>query len=113
MPERLKQLPDEVWNFLIKVLPYSIAAMAIGLSIQIKNNTATWFNSTLSIIIGISCAWITGGFITNHFKDTYPIIIGVVTIGGEKVAYWLIYQFKFDTLGEALIEYIKSKLTKK
>ena len=114
MPERLRQIPDEVWNFIIKTLPFSLAALAISISIQIKNNTASWLNSILSIIIGVSCAWITGTYINQHFSSsTAPIIIGVVTIAGEKVAYWLIYKFEFDKLGQAFIDYLVARFKKK
>ncbi len=114
MQEKLKEIPDEVWNFIIKTLPFSLAALAISISIQIKNKTASWLNSILSIVIGISCAWITGTFINKHFStSTAPIMIGVVTIAGEKIAYWLIYKFQFDVIGQALIDWVISKLKKK
>ena len=114
MYEKLKELPDEWWNFIIKTLPFSLAALAISISIQIKNNTASWLNSILSIIIGVSCAWITGTYINQHFSSsTAPIIIGVVTIAGEKVAYWLIYKFEFDKLGQAFIDYLVARFKKK
>nr|WP_298655718.1 hypothetical protein [uncultured Flavobacterium sp.] len=114
MPERLREIPDEIWNFLIKTLPFSLAALAISISIQIKNKTASLVNSFLSIVIGVSCAWITGNFINSHFSvSTAPMMIGVVTIAGEKVAYWLIYKFQFDVLGQAIIDYLVSKIKKK
>jgi hypothetical protein len=107
MPDRLKDLPDEFWNFIIKTLPFSLAALAISVSVQIKNKTANVINVCLSIIIGVSVAWITGGFINSHFSvSTAPIIIGIVTIAGEKVGYWLVYKFNFDLVGQAIIEYI-------
>ena len=113
MPERLRQLPDEIWNFLIKTLPFSLAALAISISVQIKNKTATVINIILSIIVGVSCAYLTGAFILNNFgPSSAPIIIGVVTIAGEKVAYWLIYEFKFDLIGEAIIKWIAKKFKK-
>lgn len=113
MPERLKQVPDEVWNFIIKTLPFSLAALAISISVQIKNRTANIINTVLSIIIGVSCAYITGTFINSHFSSsTAPIIIGVVTIAGEKVAYWLIYKFNFDLIGEAAIKSIIKRFKK-
>lgn len=113
MPERLKQIPDEIWNFLIKVLPFSLAALAISISVQVKNKTASVISAILSIVIGVSCAYITGTFITNHFStSTAPIIIGVVTIAGEKIAYWLIYKFNFDLIGEALVKSIVKRFKK-
>lgn len=113
MPERLKQVPDEVWNFIIKTLPFSLAALAISISVQIKNRTASIINTVLSIVIGVSCAYITGTFINTHFSSsTAPIIIGVVTIAGEKVAYWLIYKFNFDLIGEAALKSIIKKFKK-
>jgi hypothetical protein len=113
MPERLKQIPDEVWNFIIKTLPFSLAALAISISVQIKNRTASIINTVLSIVIGVSCAYITGTFINAHFStSTAPIIIGVVTIAGEKIAYWLIYKFNFDLIGEALVKSIIKRFRK-
>jgi hypothetical protein len=114
MPERLRQIPDELWNFIIKTLPFSLAALAISISIQIKNNTASFINATLSIIIGVCIAYLTGEFINKHFStSTAPIMIGIITIAGEKVAYWLIYKFQFDLIGQAVLEYIISKIKKK
>ena len=113
MPERLKHIPDEIWNFLIKVLPFSLAALAISISVQVKNKTASVISAILSIIIGVSCAYITGTFITKHFSpSTAPIIIGVVTIAGEKIAYWLIYKFNFNVIGEALVKSIIKRFRK-
>lgn len=105
MIEKLKELPDEFLNFLLKVLPFSLATLAISISVQVKNKTATIMGVTMSAIIGISTAWIFGSFINAHFSpSTAPIIIGVVTITGEKVGYWFVYKFKFDKIGEALVE---------
>ena len=114
MPERLRQIPEEVWNFVVKILPFALAGLAVSIGVQIKNKTASLLNVCLSIIIGISCAWITGAFINNHFSDsTAPIIIAVVTIAGEKVGYWLVYKFNFELIGQAIIEYIAKKFKKK
>lgn len=114
MQEKLKEIPEEVWNFIVKTLPFSLAALAISISVQIKNKTASLINSILSIIIGISCAWITGPWINAHFSSTTaPIIIGIVTIAGEKIAYWLIYKFQFDVIGQAFVEYLINKFKKK
>lgn len=113
MPERLKQIPEEFWNFIVKTLPFSAAALAISISIQIKNKTATIINTVLSIVIGLSCAYLTGTFIQKNFgSSTAPIITGVITIAGEKVAYWLIYEFKFDLIGESILKWIANKIKK-
>lgn len=114
MHERFREIPDEVWNFIIKTLPFSLAALAISISVQIKNKTAQLVGSILSAIIGLSCAWITGAWINEHFSSTVaPMIIGVVTITGEKIAYWLIYKFQFDLIGAAIVDYLINKFKKK
>lgn len=113
MPERIKQIPDEVWNFLIKILPFSLAALAISISIQIKNKKANLISVITSVVIGVSCAYLTGGFINKHFSaDFAPILIGIITISGEKVGYWLLYKFKFDAIGQAIINWIIKKFQK-
>ena len=94
-------------DFFLKTLPFCLAALAISISIQVKNKTVSFFNALLSVVIGVSCAWITGNFINTHFSpSTAPIIIGVVTIAGEKVGYWLIYKFNFDVIGQAIAEWV-------
>lgn len=114
MSERLRQIPDEVWNFIIKILPYSLATLAISISIQIKNKTASLTNSLLSIVIGVSCAYLTGGWINQHFSSTTaPMIIGVVTILGEKLGYWLIYKFQVDLVMATLVDILIDKFKKK
>ncbi len=114
MYEKIRQLlPDEWWNFLIKTLPFTLAALAISIGIQMKNKTATIVGVILSIIIGVSTAWIFGGYINAHFSPTTaPIIIGVVTITGEKVGYWFVYKFNVDIIGEAAIKAIIKKIRK-
>ena len=114
MSERLRQIPDEVWNFIIKILPYSLATLAISISIQIKNKTASLTNSLLSIVIGVSCAYLTGGWINQHFSSTTaPMIIGFVTILGEKLGYWLIYKFQVDLVMATLVDILIDKFRKK
>lgn len=109
-----KNVSAETWNFTIKTLPVVIAALAISISIQIKNKTATRIGVISSIIIGISSAWITGGFINAHFSSsTAPIIIGVITIAGEKIGYWLVYKFNFDLIGQAIIDWLIKLFKKK
>lgn len=113
MQEKFGQLSDEFWQFIVKTLPISLAALAISISVQIKNKTATVINVVLSIISGISCAYLTGGFIFDKFgSTTAPIVIGVVTIAGEKIAYWLIYKFEFDRIGEAGIRWTIKRFKK-
>lgn len=114
MPERLKQIiPPEIWSFIVKALPVSLAALAISISVQIKNKTATVINVILSIVSGIACSYLTAPFVFDSFgKGAAPIILGVVTITGEKVAYWLIYEFKVDKLMESVLKWAVKKIKK-
>jgi len=113
MSERLKQIPDEIWSFIVKTLPISIAALAISISVQIKNKTASALNVFLSIVSGLACSYLTAPFVFENFgKGAAPIIIGVMTIAGEKVAYWLIYEFKVDLIMEAFVKYLTKKFKK-
>ena len=105
---------DDFWNWIIRILIPCLFALTISITIQIKNKTASISNSIMSIVIGVSIAYLTGDFILKHFSSDFAtIIIGLVTIGGEKVGYWIVYKFKFDAIGEACIKWIIRKLTKK
>src|SRR5688572_28251550 len=77
MSEKLRQIPDEIWQFLLKALPVGMAALAISVSVQIKNKTATFTNIILSIVIGVASCYLSYQFIFESFgKTAAPIILG-------------------------------------
>lgn len=109
----MQRIPDDLWNWICKVLLPALAAMTISVATQMKNKTANWLTTSTSVIIGICMAYIFGGFIVDYFSaHIAPIIIAVITICGEKISYWLLYKFNFDAIGDAIVKVIKNKIGK-
>lgn len=110
MLEKIKQIPEEWFNFVVKVLLASLLAISIKLAAQMKKEKITLMSAFLSIIIGVGTAALCGGLILHVFSSYWvPVASGVVTIIGEKIANYMIYTFKVDKLMEDLLKYLTRK----
>lgn len=107
----MPKISDETWNWICKVLLPALAAMTISVATQMKNKTANWLTTSTSVVIGLCTAYIFGYFIIDYFSaHTSPIMIAAIAMCGEKISYWLLYNFNFDVIGEAIVSAIKSKI---
>lgn len=99
------EFKKEVFDLFVKVLIPAVVAVGIKLAIQMKTDKVTIMSAFASLVIGVGFAFLSAGVIRESFNESWQtIVIGLVAIVGEKVGYWLIYKFKFDKIGEALIE---------
>lgn len=106
----LEKIPEELENLLIKIIIPALVAISIKLAVQSREGKMSLFSTIMSIIIGVGCAYISSGWVLKTFsEETMPIAVGVITIAGEKIAYWLIFKFNFDVLGDALIDFFINK----
>lgn len=100
----MDKLSEELQHLILKIIVPALVAISIKLAVESKQGKISIFNAFSSIIIGVGCAWLSSGWVTDTFTDsTMPIVIGVITIAGEKVAFWLIYKFNFDIMGDAVL----------
>lgn len=110
MLEKIKSIPEEVTNFFIKVVLASFLAISVKIAVQMKKEKISIINASLSIIIGVSIAALCGNAVLHYFTSYWvPVVIGVITIIGEKIANWLIYVFKVDKLMEDFLKYLTRK----
>ena len=101
----MDKLSEELQHLILKIIVPALVAVSIKLAVESKQGKISIFNALSSIVIGVGCAWISSGWVTETFTDsTMPIVIGVITIAGEKIAFWLIYKFNFDIMGDAAIQ---------
>lgn len=105
---------EEGYSLLVKIIIPSLIAISVKLAIQIKNGKTSWMNALMSIIIGVGCAYLSGDLIIDKFSENMaPIVIGVVTITGEKIAFWIMYKFNIDALMDVFYEAIKNYFNRK
>lgn len=110
MPQRIQQIPEEIWNWLLKILLPALIGLSISIAIKMKNKRMKFIHIFLSLIIGIGTAYLTGGYIIHNFNpDSAPMIIAVVTILGEKIGYWLVFKFKVDEICDGVVKSFRSK----
>ena len=106
----MERIPQELKEFFLKIIIPAVVAISIKLAMESRNEKISFFNALTSVIIGVGCAYLASGWVMDSFKDnTIPLIIACITIVGEKISYWLIYKFKFDVLGDAIINYLIDK----
>lgn len=108
----MEGIPHDIKDLLVKIVIPSLVAISIQLAVKIKKQKVSFFNALMSVVIGVGCAYLSSGLILKHFEDT-TLPIACITIIGEKIAYWLIYKFNFDLVGDSLIQYFVDKYKKK
>lgn len=108
----MERIPHELKDLMVKIIIPSLVAISIQLAVKIKKQKVSFFNALMSVIIGVGCAYLSSGLILSYFEDS-TLPIACITIIGEKVAYWLIYKFNFDLVGDSLINHFVDKYKKK
>ena len=94
----------------VKIVVPSLIGISIKLATQIKKEKMTFLRVILSFTTGIGCAYFIYPFIENT-KYT-PLIIGIVSISGEKIMEFLIYKWDIDYFLTSLMEVFRQMILK-
>lgn len=106
-------IPEKVVNFFMKVILVAAVAMSVKIAIQMKKEKVTLLNIILSIVIGIGVAALTGNLVLENFSPSWsPIVIAAITLVGEKIGNWLVYQFNVDSYMQDLVDWLSKKYKK-
>ncbi len=100
----------ELNSFFVKIAIPAIVGISIKLATQIKKEKMTFIRVVISFTTGIGCAYFVYPFL-NETKFM-PLIIGVVSISGEKIMEFLIYKWNIDLFLTSLIEAIRQTIIK-
>jgi len=106
MPERLKQIPIEVWIYL-KVFFTACISIGVKLAVMAKREPMKKSTVVLTFLIGVGVAMLFGP----HIIKSYPSwaatgLISFITVIGDKAAQYFIYDFDVR-------DWIEKNLTKK
>lgn len=89
-------------------------AVSVGLAVKMKKTKINITEALTSIVIGLGFAVILGPIIHAEFSPTWAsAVIAAVAITGEKVGYWLVFQFNFERIGNAILDIIEHFIRKK
>ena len=111
----VKYISEPILEFFYKTFIPSIIAVGVSLAIQIKvGKKVTFLSGILSAIIGVGSAYMASDFVHNNFEDHQTVIaISLITLIGEKIGYWLIFQFKIseflDSIATAIKDFVVNK----
>lgn len=110
MIEKNPDLFDEMYNFFVKILIPSLVAISIKTAIQVKKEKLTFTRVVMSFVMGVGCAYFVYPFIDKQIDNSYiPLLVGVVSISGEKIAEYLIYKFNVDSVLGAIVDALIDK----
>lgn len=98
---------------IVKVIIPAIIGVGIKLAVEMKKKGTriSFLNGFVSFFIGVGGAWICKDLVQNTFPEDYvPVAFAFIAIMADKIAEYLIYEFKIDLFVINLIENIfKSK----
>ena len=107
MIEKEPGLFDEMYNFFLKIFIPAFIALSIKIATQVKREKMTFTRVVMSFVVGIGCAYFVYPFVDSNLSSEYvPLLVGVVSISGEKIAEYLIYKWDVDIFLGALIDTI-------
>ncbi len=106
----MKEYWVEVNTFFVKIVVPAIVGISIKLAVQVKREQVTFLRVVLSFITGIGCAYFVYPFLTEN--DYMPLIIGIVSISGEKIMEFLIYKWNIDYFLTSLAEAFRQMVIK-
>lgn len=110
----IDQISDYWLNFFVKVVLVACVAMSVKIAIQMKKEKVTLLNITLSFIIGIGFAMLSGSIILDTFSTNWAtVVIAIVTLLGEKIGNWIIYKLNVDVLMQEFVDYLTRKSKEK
>lgn len=105
---------NELRELIVKILIPSLVGISIKLAVQSKQGRVSLFNMISSIIVGFGLAFLFGDLVVSYVHEKWSAaVIAAIAMSGEKIAYWVIYQLRFDIIGDAFIEAIKNWILKK
>ena len=105
MPEKILQ--SEIYIFFTKIIIPACVAVGVKLAIEMKTNKmkASFFNASLSIIIGVGGAYLCSGIIQKECSpEKVPAVVALVAILSEKIGQWILYKMNIDNFLTALAD---------
>lgn len=109
----MKELNNELSEFLTKILIPSIAGISLKIAIQMKRMKLSFLSVVLSFITGIVVAWLCSDAIKTHVPDNYySASIAVVAISGEKIGDFFVNKFRIDDFLSAVVSATRDVIIK-
>jgi hypothetical protein len=106
-------LNEDVRTLLIKILVPATIGVSMKLAIEGRDKAMTKTNVITSFILGVGTAYLTGALILKSFSpEIASIVIGIVAMGSESIAKFMIRKFKIDSMIISFLEYLLGQIKK-
>jgi hypothetical protein len=105
MIEKEPNLIEELYSFFFKIFIPAFIALSIKIATQVKREKMTFTRVVLSFVVGIGCAYFVYPFVENQTESKYiPLLVGVVSISGDKIAEYIIYKWNVDNFVGVILD---------
>tara|TARA_R110000851_G_scaffold50499_1_gene120504 strand:- start:435 stop:770 length:336 start_codon:yes stop_codon:yes gene_type:complete len=110
MIEKYQGITNEFSTFFFKIFIPAFIAISIKIATQIKKETMNVTRIIISFIVGVGCAYFVFPFVDGKLT---PLIVGVVSMSGEKIAEYIIYKWDVDKFLSAILDIIIERIRPK
>jgi len=108
-----EKIDAETKTFFFKIIIPALVAVSIKLAIASQTTKMSAFNVIGSFVIGVGIAYLCGDLVLSTVDHNYvPLVIGIMTLVGEKLSYFILYKLKVDELAVSFFEYVISIIKK-
>src|SRR5258706_1620020 len=99
-------IPNEVRAFATKIIIPALTAISIKIAIAFRTKPMSKLNVVISIVSGIGSAYLFSGPAMEYFSDQWlPVGIAMITISGEKIAYYVIHRLNVEQLIDIIFKH--------
>lgn len=113
MLEKEPSIISEAYDFFVKIFIPSFVATSVKIATIVRNEKMTNIKVIVSFITGVGCAYFVYPFAQSNSSPEYiPLIVGLVSISGEKIMEYLIYKLDVSGILNEIINVILNKLKK-
>ena len=106
-------LNDEIKTFLFKIIIPALVAVSVKIAIASQKAKISLFNVLGSFVIGVGVAYLSGHFVLSTVSpDMVSLVVAIIALSGEKIAYFLMYTFTIDQMALSILEYLSGLIRK-
>lgn len=110
----MKFIGDEITQFLVKTILPACIIITMRLAAESRRKKINWPYAFTSFVMGIGAAVLVDEPIRHAIQSdawaTSTIVASAIM--ADKIMNWFLYRFKFDVIGDVLIEALKDFLRK-
>lgn len=104
---------DDMYQFFTKVAIPAMVGVSLKVAIQMRKQKVSFMSLVLSIVIGISMAYILSSIVETQVPKIYQSqVYAIIGISGEKIGEWIVYRMNLDGILSSILTALKEMIIK-